>query len=186
MTRTVLLDCDGVLSDFLGAFITVATATVGRPFAAEQITEFDICKALGLVPDEAGRVYRNIQREGFAAGLDVIPGAIEGVRSLQEVADVYIVTSPWNSNRTWTYEREAWLKTHFGIPHKNVIHGSAKHLVRGDVLIDDKGSTVIEWNAAHPGKTAILWAAPYNVMDPWAGVRTNDWARVRSLVEVCK
>lgn len=179
---TVLLDCDGVLADFVAAFLDIVEEETGERFLHSDVGGFDIKIALGLDAAEAVRCYSRIT-PGFCGSLAPIAGAIEGVASLQDVADVYIVTSPWNSCPTWMSERELWLKKHFAIHHSRVIHGSAKHLVRGNFLVDDKAETVIRWQAAHPDKSAVLWAQPWNEYEPWGGVRTNDWARLRALVE---
>jgi 5'(3')-deoxyribonucleotidase len=172
----VLLDCDGVLSDFVGGFLSVVNRICSSAFTPEHITEFDICKSLGVTPEQAAEAFRAVsETRGFALGLQPLPGAIEGVRQLREIADVYIVTSPWNSNPTWTHEREAWLKEHFDIPHSHVIHTSAKHLVVGDVLVDDKTSTLVAWEAAHPRGVAIQWLTPHNRRDEWSGWTTRSW-----------
>lgn len=184
--KTILLDVDGVLCDFVSGYLTLVYEETGRQFEHHHVTQFDLKRALGLSDTESASVAQRVQQPGFCAGLAPLPGAVDGVRLLQEVADVYIVTSPWNSNPTWTHEREKWLAAHFGIHHSHVLHGSAKHLVVGDVFIDDRAETIVKWNAAHPGKTAVLWETPWNAGNAWPGVLTNDWTRVRTLVEVLK
>lgn len=178
----ILLDCDGILADFIGGVLPLIHRVTGRQAAREQITAFDFAASLGLNPDEAAAVKRAIGcSDRFASTLEAYPGAIEGVGTLREVADVYIVTSPWNSNPTWTHDRETWLRRHFGIPHSHVIHGSAKHLVRGDVFVDDKTETVVAWQAAHPSGRALRWSTPHNARDAYGGSSTNDWNVVREL-----
>jgi 5'(3')-deoxyribonucleotidase len=166
--KRVLVDVDGVLADFVAKYLQLVHEVTGKQFTHEQVTEFDIGKALGLTPEQSGAVARGVLT-GFASMLEPLPGAVEGLRRLREISEVYIVTSPWNKCETWMSERERWLRVHFDFPHSHVLHGSAKHLVRGDILIDDKTET---------------WESPWNKRDPWAGVLTNDWDRVCRLVEV--
>lgn len=181
--RRVLLDCDGVLSDFIGGALAVINELYGTAFTREQITEFDFTKSLGMSPAAAAACKRAIgTASGFARHLDVYPGAVDGVRQLQEISEDYIVTSPWNSNSTWCHDREWWLDRHFGIPHARVIHASAKHLVVGDVLVDDKTSTCAAWRAAHPAGIAVRWQTPHNRLDAWDGESTANWAVLVDLV----
>lgn len=179
----VLLDCDGVLADFIDVALDIVGVVTGRTYQPEQVTQWDFCAALGLTSDEAAIVKRSIGAyPNLAAGLNLYPGVVDGVRALQEIAEVYIVTSPWNSNPTWCHDREAWLWKYFKIPSARVVHTSAKHLVVGDVLVDDKTSTLIDWQAAHPSKLAVQWSTPHNRSDGWDGASTSLWADLRELV----
>jgi 5'(3')-deoxyribonucleotidase len=179
---TVLLDCDGVLADFVGGLLPMLSAIAQRDVLREHVTHFDIGASLGFTAQQASSFKRMISgSRGWCEALPVLAGAVDGVRELREIADVYIVTSPWNSCPTWTHEREVWLRRHFDIPHANVLHVSAKHLVRGDVFVDDKTSTVIAWHKAHPEATALRWSTPHNRLDEYAGSSTNDWSVVRAV-----
>lgn len=177
MRPRVLLDCDGVLADFIGGALRIVNTMLGTGYVPTDVTEFDFTKSLGLPARAAADVKRMIgATHGFAASLAVLPGAVDGVRRLREVADVYVVTSPWNSNPTWMSEREAWLDRHFAIPHRQVIHTAAKHICVGDVLVDDKTETVDRWREWHPGGVAVQWSTLHNRRDPWDGQSTNDWS----------
>lgn len=183
----VLLDCDGVLSDFIGGALATINELYATAFTREQVTEFDFTKSLGMTPAAAAACKRAIgSAAGFARHLDVYPGAVDGVRKLREVADVYVVTSPWNSNPTWCHDREWWLERHFEIPHAHVIHASAKHLVTGDVLVDDKTSTCAAWASAWPAGIAVQWATPHNRRDAWLGESTSSWNDLMALVEAVR
>lgn len=183
MKPRVLLDCDGILSAFIPGALRIVNAMLGTSHVSADVTEFDFCAALGLAPDIAASVKRAIgATHGFCAALEVLPGAIDGVRLLREVADVYVVTSPWNSNPTWMSEREAWLARHFGIAHAKVIHTSAKYVCAGDFLVDDKTSTLVSWRKAHPTGIAVRWATDHNWRDDWNGESTCSWRELIALV----
>ncbi len=175
----MLLDCDGVLADFVGAYLKLLGSTQDRWHTPAEVTRFDIGASLGLTPEQASAIKRAIgTAEGFARKLEPCPGAMAGVLALRQVADVYVVTSPWNSNPTWTHDREWWLKKHFDIPHSHVIHGSAKHLVHGDVFVDDKTDVVQAWQAAHPNGIGVRWTTPHNRLDEYRGASTCSWEDV--------
>lgn len=53
-------------------------------------------------------------------------------------------------------ERTRWLVRHFDAKPSQIMHTSAKHLVRGDVLIDDKPTTIERWAHVNEGKLALL------------------------------
>jgi len=181
----VLLDCDGVLADFIGRVCDTIEAFGGPRYEPHHVTEFNFTKALGLDDSLARKVKRAISDDSaWWSTLPPFPEAITGVAALREVADVYIVTSPWNSNRTWLHARESWLKHHFDIPHSHVIACSAKHLVRGDVFVDDKTEAVAAWQAAHRDAIAVQWETPHNRNDGWTGRSTRSWADVRHLTTV--
>lgn len=183
----VLLDVDGVLADFIGGILPMLNEMLGTDYQREHITQFDFCASLGLRPDVGAAVKRRIgAARGLAATLEVLPGAIEGVGRLSAIAEIYVVTSPWNSNETWVFEREQWLLKNFGIGHNRVVHASAKHLIVGDMLVDDKTSTLVSWQKHHPNGTPVLWATPHNRLDGWNGDEAYSWDYIVNLVEAMR
>lgn len=179
--KTLLLDADGVFVDFTKGFLQKIYEVTGKRFAAEQITGFRICQALGLTDAEEKAVWESI-KPGFCTDLEPIPGAIEAIQRLMLIADIYVVTSPVNRVPTWTHEREKWIRKHLGIHHSQVLHGSAKHLVRGDFFVDDRADTCEQWDLHNAG-TAIMWESPWNIKFPWNGHRFNNWAKLETLIQ---
>lgn len=179
----LLLDVDGVLANFVESYLDLVAIVTGRRYQPEQVTQFDIGGSLGLTPAESSEVKRLLgESQGFCLALRMYEGAQDGVARLQQLADVYIVTSPWNSCPTWTHEREAWLKKHFKIPHSRITHTSAKYLCRGDVFVDDKVDAVIKWQSEHPTALGVVWDTPHNQLDSYDGVRTSDWGMLARLI----
>jgi 5'(3')-deoxyribonucleotidase len=180
----ILLDCDGILSDFTTRVTQLVNEELGTTSNSWDITIWDFAAALGLDAETAFKIKRKLgATEGFAASILPYPGAADAVRKLKEIADVYVVTSPWNSNKTWVYEREAWLLKHFGISHRHVMHGSAKYLCAGDFFVDDKVEHLELWQAEHPDGVAVKWKTLHNPSEIWSGVTTNDWNEILRLVE---
>lgn len=169
----VLLDVDGVLADFLTPALDVIERLTGIRYDPAQITTWDIFDTVGKEWEQP--FFEACNTRGFAASLSVYPGAQEGVTALREVAEVYIVTSPLNHNPTWTYERELWLKEHFGIPANRIVHTSAKFLCRGDALVDDRPHNIQRWNEEHPEKQGLLWDASWNRTETGL-IRVLGWA----------
>lgn len=86
-----------------------------------------------------GEKDRQDEIPGLFSLMEPMPGAIPAVRKLNEVYDIYILsTAPWGNPLAWT-EKVLWLKNRFGdLFKKKVILTHRKDLIRGDILIDDK------------------------------------------------
>ncbi len=181
----ILLDCDGVLADFVGGLLELINRECGTSYRRDDITEFDIGKSLGWSDAMRAKVDDLVRGEpGMILGLAQEPGARVGFGILEQLAgDIYVVTSPWPGHQTWAYERTQWLWRHFAIPSNHVVHTAAKHLVMGDVLVDDKTSTLESWRREFPSGLAVQWQTPHNMRDAWYGASTRDWDE---LVEMCR
>ncbi len=163
MRPRVLLDSDGVVSDWIGGVLDVVREISGRIHYHDEVTTWLKLHQLGLTATQQKELEERIAEPGFCESLEELPGAREGVRRLREHADVHFVTSPWVSCPTWTFERTAWLQRHGYITDfKEVTHTYAKELVRGDFLVDDKPENVKKWSAANPDGQGFIWTQPWN------------------------
>lgn len=182
MTKTILLDADGVFVDFVKGFLAVVKQVTGKDFTADQITEFDIPKSLGLTREESSAVYSRIQ-PGFCRNLDPIPGAVEAVQRLALDNEIFIVTSPLKALKTWASEREEWIAEHLKFSTKQIISTSAKRKVRGDIFVDDRAENCFSWNEENFGP-AVIWESPWNRSVATEGCfRFNDWEKLERLVK---
>ena len=173
---STVLDCDGLLSNFVAGALSVVEEVIGKKFQLADVTVFDFTKALGLSADEASAVKKAIgAKQGFARSLPPYPEARQGVRRLRELGDVFCVTSPWESNVWWRSERDSWLALHFGI--EVVHHADDKTGYEADIFVDDKSSHVRDWLAAWPGRTGVFWRTPHNTSEavPCGAHSTGSW-----------
>lgn len=154
---TLLLDVDEVLTSFQGTVFDLVEHLYGRRYTANDCTSWDCFQFLS--DEERSEVFHRISQPGFCEGLSPLPGAKEAVAELQELGDVFVVTSPWDSAQ-WAFERLNWLRSHFGILRKNVVSTSAKFLVYGDCLIDDNPDHIRSWEECHPAGHGLLWHIP--------------------------
>ena len=184
MTRpTILLDVDGPMADFASSYLDAYYWETGERRRVGDVDRWDIHKAgwfveralaMGTTPHVLrARVDAHVIRPDFCSLITPRTEAIEAVAELRQIADVYVVTSPWTSSPTWVYERTRWIERHFGIPPKNVIHTAAKHLVHGDLLLDDKPSHVESWGERWPDGFALLYGMPHN--RDAEGLTRVDW-----------
>ena len=116
-----------------------------------------------------------VDSPGWFENLPVVPGAVDGMKALCEVADVWVCTKPLEVNPTCRDAKAAWLAEHFGgaLVSKLVI-APDKSMVRGDVLLDDAPKP--EWYASAEWRP-VIYTAPYNgVGSTWEDLPHWTWA----------
>ena len=191
MKPVVLCDVDGVLADFEKAIFAHLALNHDLALDPAQKREFRFPHAY---PDQITQdIWRDcielINSQHFCYTLAPYEHAVAGVQAMMEIADVYFVTSPWWSSLYWLRERTEWLCGQFGQTQgRKLVLSSEKHLVRGDILIEDKPESLDAWihaqmAARHPEPwQPILWERPYN--REWnRGHRCCTWAQVLDIVE---
>jgi 5'-nucleotidase len=163
----VLLDVDGVMADFVTAALRTIQEVRGLVVPPEQITTWHVHESIPGCHRWWPEVEQHMFAPGWCEAIPPFPGAREGLASLRQLADVFFVTSPWKSP-TWAYERTRWLRAQMGVEdaHERVVSTQAKHLVAGDVFVDDKPENVAAWAADHPSGLALLWDQPTNRTSP--------------------
>jgi len=163
MKRVVLLDVDGVLADFIGAWVALARKEV-PDFTEHDVTSWEFFDSPKLADADLREwIEEETCKPGFCFGLKPLGGAIDGAKSLlqDERVAVRIATSPWSSQH-WMHERASWLAHWLDISERDVIFTHHKDLLRAHYLVDDNASTVTRWRAANPHGVGVLWAAPHN------------------------
>ncbi len=181
----VLVDCDGVLSDFVGACERACQA-MGIPFNYDG-TDYNVFRDM---QDQHKRMLMShFHRPRFVLDMEPLSEALEGVNMLRkEGYQLLCLTSPWHTAQ-WEKERKLWLKNHFGFKNSDVIQTPKKSLVRGVTLVDDKPSHCQSWGQRN-GSPALLWDTTYN-REPIVGrpeqldvIRVRGWGDVLSALEV--
>ncbi len=167
----VLCDVDGVLAQWKVVFKR-HLSDVG----------FDVAGIGWVSPDlpltKAQREYAwmKMSEPRAAYDLEPFPGAIEGLARIIKEHDVYFVTAQVERSRTWVFDRTAWLVKYFGEDQGNkIVSTHYKHLIDGDVLIDDKDYNVTPWKRRYPRGLAVLWDHPHNQESKTLGKRMSDW-----------
>lgn len=139
----VLVDCDGVLSDFDGALISAINNKI-TDAEVRQLGEWDILKLFNK--EEAKKAESLLEEDTFWRYLPVRPASITGIEKLRSKnCEIVFVTAPYKSCKTWADARRYWLKYYFDAKDDEIIITSRKDLVFGNVFIDDKISMVEKW-----------------------------------------
>ena len=184
--KKVLIDCDGVVCDFMGAVVQFANASgkTSRQWKYEEITgdarKYPFWSESGLEEEWL--------REGFCSSLPVIEGAQDFVEKLRSDGfEVLFVTSPPRDGKYWTFERKNWLEKNFKAARGEVIFATDKRYVSGLTLIDDHVDNCLEWNGynQHHGQDhlhSIMVAQPWNQKAADYKHRTNDFNHMIDLI----
>jgi hypothetical protein len=180
----VAIDCDGVVCNFVQAWLDVYARLTGITRWADECTQYEFCKALDIPPDVSRRVWEVVSRPGFASSLLAYDGAINGVATLAGMKDVEItwVTSPIKTSPTWAFEREHWLRDRFGNVKVISCDSPLKQHIAADVFIDDKVETVGQWAYRWPSGRAVLWPCPWNQRERHAIATRSQIMRGHPLV----
>ncbi len=125
--KILYLDMDGVVADF----------EKGIRGLQPEMKEFSSFEDLKVLSDGFDLVcYANPE---IYHHLPPVPGAIEAVRKLSAIYEVYFLsTAMWDLPESFTGKR-MWVEKHFGdLGKKKLILTHRKDLMRGDFLVDDR------------------------------------------------
>lgn len=170
----VLLDCDGVLADC----IPYLFKRIGADFG--PVDNWDFLKF--LEGEQKTRATQLMKEPVFWAFLPLIEGAQEGVKRIEDAGhEIHYVTSEWKSCSGWGNARRYWLKENFGADPSRVHISDSKHIISGDVFVDDKPEHILSWDVEQGGgfrTSAILMDSHHNQNFDWA--HRFDWSKLLS------
>jgi len=176
----IISDVDGVLANFIEAFLGLANEMFCVIATEADVTQWDVCKALKLDDAQEAAIYGRMLKPGYGRTIPPYAEALAVMPVALRRHEWYFATSPMRDKTldrrhtvTWTSDREAWLHEHFGVPAKRVIHVSCKEVVRGDLLIEDSTVNIEKWLRADPFGTSVAWL----VDRPW----NREWESPPSL-----
>lgn len=158
----ILLDNDGVLFDFIGA-VHQLSADLNLPIRWPTTTE-------GLFEHEDGLTLMDaVRARQFGAQVHAYPGAqrfVSGLRRAFPECELIAITAPFPAPE-WCRDRQR--KNEDLEIHQTVFCGpETKQYFRGDWLIEDKISTVLQWCEANPEGRAIYLQRGYDAGPPEA------------------
>jgi len=157
---TILCDVDSIIADLLAPWLAAYNDKHGRSVRVADVTKWKIHEC---VPD-GERIYELLHTEGLYRTLLPLPGALEGLRLLHDAGHhVVLLTACANKNENAAGDKLAWIRKHLPwLSYRDVIIGFHKHLVRGDVLIDDSPENIREYRAAWPSASILTIDYAYN------------------------
>lgn len=115
----VLLDCDGVIADFITPAIAAAERVAGVKLTYEDVVDHHM---QNLLPERHRAAFMaELRAPGFCASIKPYAHAAEnvGFLSIALGAEVMIVTQPMSECPTWVDERFAWVEKHLRVALPN-------------------------------------------------------------------
>lgn len=167
---TVFVDMDEVIADTYGAHIEIYNAEYGQQLTAQLCLGSEVWQN---VPDEYQEsVLQHAYRKGFFRDLNPIKDSQEVLKELSEKHEVYIASAAMQFPNSLE-EKSDWLDEFFPfIPWEKRILCGNKHILSGDVLIDDRS-----YNLEHFVGRSILYTSPHNINSN-GYERANNWFEI--------
>lgn len=184
----ILLDCDGVLADFVGAVVNVLRDYSSLKWSHESFKQWDIFADVvdPKQPYLKELLIKRIERKSFCKAIKPFHHAKDAVNLLRNYGDVKVITAPWKGSKHWMPEREEWLVDHFGFKHREIVFAADKSGYIGDIMVDDRGSNLKEWKKVmhRHGIDArpFLWDTNQN-KDTTGLTRISEWKELLFAVE---
>ena len=166
---TVFVDMDEVIADTYGAHIRRYNERHGTSLSKEQCMGGEVWQQ---VPEHRELIWQHYYEPGFFRELEPIANSQEVLRELVDKYQVYIASAAMQFPNS-LIEKHQWLDEHFPYIHwRNRILLGDKHVLRGDVLIDDRSH-----NLEHFQGRSILFTSPHNIHTS-GYERAEDWRHV--------
>lgn len=173
MSKPVLLfDLDGICANLMKKWLAVYNRDYDDHLTEADITSWEWGD---LVKPACGKkIYHYLNRRGFFADLEPLPGCIESLGRLEQICELVVVTA---SPKEAAGDKIAWVRHHLRmVPRGNIVITYRKDLVRGDFMFDDAPKNLIH----HPA-TRIMLDYPYN-RDFHDCHRVHSWAEAEALI----
>lgn len=164
MIKEILLDCDGVLADFLSSALEKLNAKLGRTITLSEYAKLNtwhIYDVYGITTAQ----FWDIIEEGHCLWNNIkpFPWAKELVKYCEQFGRVTIATTPSFSPEC-AAQKTAWLRDNLGILNDAVMIGGRKELMGkpGNFLIDDNTTNVEKFIEA--GGDGVIVPSNWNTL----------------------
>ncbi|QLE00741.1 5'(3')-deoxyribonucleotidase [Galbibacter sp. BG1] len=171
---TIFVDMDEVMADTYNAHIEQYNKDFETCLTVEECHGKEVWQS---VPEEHQKsIRKHAHNEGFFRMIKPIENSQRVLKELSEVHDVYIASAAMEFPLS-LLDKYRWLDEHFPFIHwkKRILCGD-KHILKGDVLIDDRS-----FNLEHFDGRSIMFTSPHNVHTK-GFERVDNWNEVRELL----
>jgi len=182
------VDLDDVLGDYTGAWAGFSNRVYGTNLVRTSFTKFDWKTILGITQEDLAMRIEVFHRSDEFRGIQPVHGAQEGIKSLAEKHELFLVSSRKQEDIEKTTK---WLDQYFPQAFSSVLHlGSGSEGIKKSracfglqipLLIDD--SLEVATDCVHAGTRVVLLDTPWNRQ---SDLSTNLIARARTWEEVNK
>lgn len=168
---SIAIDMDDVLAGTTEKMILSYNTLKKTNYVLDDLLTLDLEAAF----DETTmtQMFKELNAPGFTRDLVVKENAIEVVKELNEMYDVYIATAAMEVPGSFQDKFE-WLQEHFPFLDVNhYIYCGNKKVVRSDYLIDDNLKQLHQFKG-----TGILYTAQFNKKIEAPFTRIENWTEV--------
>lgn len=166
---TIFVDMDEVLADTYGAHIESYNSHFGTNLTVEQCMGGEVWQQ---VPEHREHLWSHYFKPGFFRNLSPISDSIEVMRELAAKHEVFVASAAMQFPNSLE-EKHQWLDEHMPfITWRNRILLGDKHILRGDVLIDDRSYNLESFKGR-----GILFTSPHNIHTE-GFERAGTWAEI--------
>lgn len=168
--RRLLLDMDGVITNFFKLLFDRYHARYGVRYRVEDLKTHELEKMVG--PVVYAQMAEIFNEPGFFAALEPYEGALGEVAALSKEFDIFIATSPttWKDPKTGrrginphcVVDKFSWISENLPDFTRKMIVTKDKSLISGDALADDSDHNIGPWAEAHPAGLAVVIEQPWN------------------------
>lgn len=176
----ILIDMDDVLVHLLKAWIKYLNKQHDLQVKIEDITDWKIAKFFPELSEE--EVFAPLTIDAFWKTVDIDVQSLLYTKKLHDEGhELYVVTA--TDYRNIKAKVDYILKPHFPfISPDHIIFAYDKHMIQGDVLIDDYIKNIVGGNY-----TGILFSAAHNRgvdLTGFANIyRARDWKEVYEIIQ---
>ncbi|SDR01122.1 5' nucleotidase, NT5C type [Flagellimonas zhangzhouensis] len=166
----IFVDMDEVMADAYMAHIEIYNQEFNAQLCVEECFGREVWQC---VPKEHQKnIKDHTRRIGFFRDLRVIPDSQEVLLELSKKYKVYIASAAMEFPDSLK-EKSDWLDLHFPfIPWQNRILCGDKHILKGDVLIDDRSKNLEPFNGR-----SIMFSSPHNANEN-SFERAHNWQEI--------
>lgn len=154
----VLFDLDDTLTDFIVELVDRYNKKYGTNHTKKDCYKWELNEIF------EHNILELIDDEDFFESVKPKEGAIELMKMLVEndkVFEVYVITSCLKPENY--IKKIKWFEKHMPFfPATNVVPLSDKHIVKGDILVDDRPKNIMDWEAENRNGIGILMDASHN------------------------
>ena len=177
-------DFDGVIADTAETFLRLACEEYNLcDIRLEDITHFDVEQCLNVNPEIINTIFMRVLKDSIGTGLQPMPGAVDVLCELADMAVVTVVTA-----RPYSGPVHDWLKTMLPkstLPKIRVVAMGAhddksRHVHKQGLqyFIDDRAETCVQ--LTETGINSIVFSQPWN-QDRHQLPTVNSWQEIRAL-----
>ena len=167
---TIFIDMDEVIADTYGAHIEIYNRDFNAKLTVEDCHGSEVWQ--NVIEAHQQSVRNHARTRGFFRTLRPIADSQEIVQKLTSKFDVYIASAATQFPNSLE-EKSDWLDEHFPfIPWQKRILCGDKHILKGDILIDDRSYNLTDFDGR-----PLLFTSPHNV-NTHGFERVNNWQEI--------